>query len=421
MAATFGNFLEHYDFVLFAVFAPIISTSFFPSDDPAAALLNTFAIYGVAFIGRPLGAALFGRYGDRAGRRKSLSAAVLLMVVATVVIGVTPSYGQIGVWAAVILFVARFVQGLSAGGEMAGAGSYLIEMAPPRRRALFASWQSTSSSIGQVAASGLGVLLVALLTEPDLNSWGWRLAFLIAAPLGVIGLYMRLNLMETPRFQSVVAKNEVVKAPIAEILKHHRRALFTAMGVTVAWTISAYMYLAYMPTYMTKVIGLEFGTALTINLVTVAAYLPAIPTAAWLSDRVGRRPMLIAGCVATFALTYPALQMMRTGSIPLIVVANLALLLSFATFAGVAPAALSELFPTKVRYTAVAVSYAVTVAALGGTAPFVSTLLIDLTGTPVAPSFYMMVGAAVTLAVLLTVYRDRAHQPLPDEDAVTAG
>jgi MHS family proline/betaine transporter-like MFS transporter len=416
VAAIFGNFLEHYDFVVFAVFASVISTQFFPADDPAAALLNTFAIYGVAFVGRPLGAVLFGRYGDRAGRRAALSAAVLLMVVATVVIGIAPTYEQVGVLAAVILFLARFAQGLSAGGEMAGAGSYLIEVAPPHRRALLTSWQSSSSSIGQVAASGLGALLAAVLSAEALGAWGWRVAFVIAAPLGVIGLWMRLRLEETPRFREVLAADRVIKAPVRELWVHHRRRLFTGMGVTVAWTISAYLYLAYMPTYLTSVVGLDLGTALALNTLAVLAYLPAIPYFARVADRRGRRPVLLAGCVATFVLTVPAFLLMGGGDVVLVFVASVLLLVSFALFAGTAPATLSELFPTRVRYTGVAVSYAVSVALFGGTAPFISTWLIGVIGSPLAPAAYMMTGSVVTFLVVLLAVREGAHEALPDDD-----
>jgi MHS family proline/betaine transporter-like MFS transporter len=410
-AGAIGNFVEWYDYSVYGFFAPIIASQFFPSEDRVASLLATFAVFAVAFFMRPVGAFVFGHYGDTVGRRNTLAAAIILMGLATLMIGVLPTYGQIGVLAPILLVVARLLQGFSAGGEWSGSAAFMVEYAPQNRRGLYGSWQQFSIVAGLLLGSAMGGLLGAVLSEDALNAWGWRIPFILGMVVALVGLYLRLRVEDTPAFRIVEEKNEVTDAPVKESFTAHGGESLTAIGFTVAWTVAYYILLTYMPTFVSETLGLPLSQALLSNAIGLVALGALIPFTAALSDRIGRKPLLIGFSALIALLTYPLFLLASTQVLFLIVLAQIIFGVIISLFSGPGPAALVEMFPTNVRYSALGVSYNIAVAAFGGTAPFIATYLISRTGSNLAPGIYLIVAAVITLIVVSRM-KETYREPL---------
>ncbi len=396
-AGAIGNFVEWYDYSVYGFFATVIASQFFPSEDPVASLLATFAVFAVAFFMRPVGAFVFGHYGDTIGRRNTLAAAVILMGIATLMIGVLPSYGQIGVLAPILLVVARLLQGFSAGGEWSGSAAFMVEYAPENKRGLYGSWQQFSIVAGLLVGSGMGALLGAVLSEDALNAWGWRIPFILGMVVALVGLYLRLRIEDTPAFRRIEEKEEITEAPVKASFTAHGGESVTAIGFTVAWTVAYYILLTYMPTYVSRTLGLPLTQALLSNAIGLVVLMVLIPFTGAISDRMGRKPLLIAFSVLIALLTYPLFLLASTQVFVFIVLAQVLFGIIISLFSGPGPAALVEMFPTNVRYSALGVSYNLAVAVFGGTAPFIATYLISRTGSNLAPGIYLIVGAVITL------------------------
>lgn len=412
-AGAIGNFIEWYDFAVYGYFATVIATQFFPSDNRVASLLATFAVFAVAFFMRPVGAFVFGYYGDRIGRRTTLAAAVILMGISTLMIGVLPTYSQIGILAPVLLVVARVLQGLSAGGEWSGSAAFMVEYAPSDKRALFGSWQQFSIVAGLLAGSAIGSLLGVVMTEEALNAWGWRVPFILGVLVGLIGLYLRLRIEETPAFREVEQKEEVAEAPITSSFTTGRSATLTAVGFTMAWTVSYYVLLTYMPTFLTENLGIPLTLALASNAIGLGVLALLTPFTAILSDRIGRKPLLaiFAGLMAL--LTLPLFLLISTGTLVFVILGQILFGIIIAFSAGPGPAAMVEMFPTNIRYSALGISYNLAVAAFGGTAPFIATFLVSRTGSNLSPSIYVIAAALVTFVVVLRM-KETYRTPLRD-------
>jgi MHS family proline/betaine transporter-like MFS transporter len=410
-AGAIGNFVEWYDYSVYGFFATVIASQFFPSEDRVASLLATFAVFAVAFFMRPVGAFVFGHYGDTIGRRNTLAAAVIMMGIATLMIGVLPSYAQIGVLAPILLVVARLLQGFSAGGEWSGSAAFMVEYAPENKRGLYGSWQQVSIVAGLLVGSAMGGLLGTVLSEDALNAWGWRIPFILGMVVALVGLYLRLRVEDTPAFRIIEEKEEITEAPVKEPFTAHWRESLTAIGFTVAWTVAYYILLTYMPTYVSETLGIPLTQALLSNAIGLVVLMALIPFTAALSDRIGRKPLLIAFSALIALLTYPLFLLASTQVLAFIVLAQVLFGVIISLFSGPGPAALVEMFPTNVRYSALGVSYNIAVAAFGGTAPFIATYLISRTGSNFSPGFYLIAAAVVTLIVVSTM-KETYREPL---------
>jgi MHS family proline/betaine transporter-like MFS transporter len=410
-AGAIGNFVEWYDYSVYGFFATVIASQFFPSEDRVASLLATFAVFAVAFFMRPVGAFVFGHYGDTIGRRNTLAAAVIMMGIATLMIGVLPSYAQIGVLAPILLVVARLLQGFSAGGEWSGSAAFMVEYAPENKRGLYGSWQQVSIVAGLLVGSAMGGLLGTVLSEDALNAWGWRIPFILGMVVALVGLYLRLRVEDTPAFRIIEEKEEITEAPVKESFTAHWRESLTAIGFTVAWTVAYYILLTYMPTYVSETLGIPLTQALLSNAIGLVVLMALIPFTAALSDRIGRKPLLIAFSALIALLTYPLFLLASTQVLAFIVLAQVLFGVIISLFSGPGPAALVEMFPTNVRYSALGVSYNIAVAAFGGTAPFIATYLISRTGSNFSPGFYLIAAAVVTLIVVSTM-KETYREPL---------
>jgi MHS family proline/betaine transporter-like MFS transporter len=416
VAATFGNVLEWYDFSVYAFFAATIGRQFFPSDDPTASLLATFAVFGIGFVMRPLGGILIGRMGDRRGRRPALILTIMLMAAGTVMIGLLPTYAAIGAAAPVLLVLARLLQGFSAGGEWGGSTAFMVEWAPEGRRGWYGSFQQMSVAAGLLLGSGVGALVNTLLPPEAVEAWGWRVPFLLGGVLGLVGQYMRRHVGETPAYRATEPSIQGTSpAAPSTAAKPGRDWVLgaRAFGFTVLWTVSYYIFLNYMPTFTRNQVGLTPGQSLWANTIGLVALVVLIPPIGWLSDRVGRKPLLLASCGFFALLTWPLLSLMlgSGGDFGTVVLIQLVFGVAIALFSGPGPAAIAEIFPTRGRSSWMSASYALAVAIFGGFAPYIATWLIATTGSPMSPGLYVIGAAVVSFATILAL-PETARRPL---------
>jgi MHS family proline/betaine transporter-like MFS transporter len=421
-AAALGNAMEWFDFGVYSYIAVTLGKVFFPSGNPTAQLLSTFGAFAAAFLVRPLGGMIFGPLGDRVGRQKVLALTMIMMAAGTFAIGLIPSYASIGVWAPVLLLAARLVQGFSTGGEYAGASTFIAEYAPDKRRGFLGSWLEFGTLAGYIGGAGLVTLMTALLSADDLTSWGWRIPFLIAGPMGLIGLYLRMRLEETPAFAAELekAESERPKVPLRDMITGQWKALLLCVGLVLVFNVTDYMLLSYMPSYLTSELKYDETHGLLVVLGVMALMMIVQPFAGALTDRVGRRPVIAAGCVGFLLLSVPALLLIREGSLLAVGLGMAALGLLLVCFTSAMPAALPALFPTRVRYGSLSIGFNVSVSLFGGTTPLVVTALIGATGNLMMPAYYMM-AAAVVGGVAVWFMTESAGRPLPGSAPAVEG
>ncbi|MGW1888873.1 glycine betaine/L-proline transporter ProP [Streptomyces sp. NPDC002004] len=413
-AAALGNAMEWFDFGVYSYIAVTLGKVFFPSGSPTAQLLSTFGAFAAAFLVRPLGGMVFGPLGDRIGRQKILALTMIMMAAGTFAIGLIPSYASIGIGAPVLLLAARLVQGFSTGGEYAGATTFIAEYAPDRRRGFLGSWLEFGTLAGYIGGAGLVTLMTALLSTEDLLSWGWRVPFLIAGPMGIIGLYLRMRLEETPAFAAEVEKAERArpKVKVREMVTGQWKTLLLCMALVLVYNVTDYMLLSYMPSYLTSELKYDETHGLLVVIGVMVLMMIVQPFAGALTDRVGRRPVIGAGCVGFLALSIPAILLIRQGSLLAVGLGMGALGMLLVCFTAAMPAALPALFPTRVRYGSLSIGFNVSVSLFGGTTPLVVTALIGATGNLMMPAYYMM-AAAVIGGVAVWYMKESAGRPLP--------
>lgn len=416
-ASAIGNFVEWFDFAIYGFLAVIISQHFFPPGNPTLALLQTFAVFAVSFALRPLGGIFFGMLGDRLGRKRVLSMTVLMMAGSTTLIGVLPTYASIGLFAPLLLALARCLQGFSAGGEYAGACAFVMEHAPREQKARYGSLIPVSTFLAFAMAAALAYIIGLVMTEASLQSWGWRLPFLIAAPLGLVGLYMRLRLDESPAFQALKALPESPHAPLRETLGQHGRTLLCLGAFISATALSFYMFTTYFATYMQVVGGASRTVALLASLGALVFAAILCPVIGRYTDWVGRRRTILTACLSLIVAVFPAYMLAGSGELWGAML-GAAMMAVGAVICGVVTAVLlSEQFPTRVRYTASALCYNVAYTIFGGTAPLVATWLIDITGLPLSPAFYLVAIALLALWGGMKLPESASRSLSDDDDA----
>ncbi len=402
VAASLGNALEWFDFLVYGYFAVTISKVFFPSANETASLLATLGTFGAAYLMRPIGAIVIGAYTDRAGRKAGLTLSILLMVIGTTMTAVTPGYATIGLAAPILILLARLTQGFSVGGEFGSAVTFLAEQTASRK-GFVASWQWASTGITGALASGFGILLTSILTPEQLVEWGWRVPFLFGILVGPVGLYIRRRLDETPEYVEI----EPTRTPVRDMLRAHPIEGLLAMGASAISNSSAYIIL-YIPTYAMKELHLPQVTGFIATLVGAVILGIVSPFAGHLSDKLGRSGILKGTAWLFFLSTYPVFFLMV--AFPSLATAIFAagwLSLVKAGYSGVLPSQLSELFPTRVRGIGISLSFAAAVTIFGGFTPFIATGLIAVTGNNLSPSFYIMFTAALSIIALVFVRRRR--------------
>ena len=411
VAVVIGNFLEFYDFLVFTFFAVMIGDAFFPGDSEIGRLLGALATFGVGFVTRPLGAAIIGPYADRVGRRAALTLTLLLMSVGSAMIALTPPYAQIGIAAPVLLLVARLIQGFSCGGEVGPATTYLLEAAPPEKRAALTAWQAYSQQLASIMGAGFGLILAATLTRDQLYAWGWRVPFLVGVLIAPVAFYIRRQLPETI-VESQTHRSTA--AVLGELWRGHSRAVVFGVCIICGGTVATYV-LNYMTTYAITTLNMSATVGTTLGLTNSAAQIAGLAVGVWL-DRLGRKRMLVLSRVAFLVIVYPVYLILTSpaASVATIVAGNSFLGFVFAIGIGPVYAFMAEAFPQSVRSSGLAILYALGVMIFGGTTQFVVAWLIDVTKDPMIPAWYQMVTTAVSIVgvLLLTphaeVLRERA-------------
>ncbi|MCU1039422.1 glycine betaine/L-proline transporter ProP [Stenotrophomonas maltophilia] len=413
-AAALGNAMEWFDFGVYGYLAVTIGQVFFPSSNPTAQVIAAFATFTVAFLVRPLGGLVFGPLGDRYGRQKVLAFTMVLMALGTFSIGLIPAYERIGIWAPVLLLLARVVQGFSTGGEYGGAATFIAEYSTDRNRGLMGSWLEFGTLGGYIAGAGTVTALHMVLSSEQMLDWGWRIPFLVAGPLGLLGLYMRMKLEETPAFRAFAEeaeKREHDRPGLGALFHVHGRQLLVCMGLVLVFNVTDYMLLTYMPSYLSVTMGYAESKGLLLIIIVMLVMMPLNIVGGLFSDRLGRRPMIIGACIALLVLAVPCLLLVGSGNDGLIFLGLMLLGLALVCFTSSMPSTLPALFYTPVRYSALSIAFNVSVSLFGGTTPLVTAWLVERTGDPLVPAYYLM-GAAVIGLVTMLFVKETAGLPL---------
>lgn len=418
-AAALGNAMEWFDFGVYGFVAFALGQVFFPNAAPGIQTIAALATFSVPFLVRPLGGLFFGVMGDRFGRQKVLSITIIIMAASTFCIGLIPSYASIGIWAPILLLLCKLAQGFSVGGEYTGAAIFVAEYAPDRRRGFLGSWLDFGSIAGFVLGAGLVVFLSTMVGEQDFLDWGWRIPFYLAAPLGLIGLYLRHAAEETPAFtQQLEAlekedRDAIEDRPMVsfkEIINKYWRALSVCIGMVLVTNVTYYMLLTYMPTYLSQSLGYSEDHGVLIIIVVMIGMLFVQPVVGFLSDRFGRRPFLIIGSVGLLLFSLPAFHLVASGHIATIFAGLLILAILLNCLTGVMASTLPALFPARIRYSALAAAFNISIIVAGLT-PTVAAWLVETTDNLYLPAYYLMCAAVVGLITAFFL-PETANKPL---------
>lgn len=403
IAGSVGNFIEWYEFAVYGFLATVIAGNFFhlEGESDLTSLILTYAAFALAFFCRPIGAMIFGRIGDRIGRKPTLIAVLLLMTLATFLIGLMPTYATVGVAAPLLLTLLRMLQGLFAGGEFGGAVALMTEFAPAGKRGRYGAWQSFTVALGLLAGAGLVALLSALLTPDQLKGWGWRIPFLLALPMGLVALWLRSQLEEPPTFAKA---QKLEPAPLSSVVK----AIVLGIGRMMGWSAAGYTFLVVMPSWLQTALHASFQQALLATVLGNVGFALTILPAGRLSDRYGRRSIMLLAMLVVVLFSYPLLALLQQPDAALWL-KGLAVLIAGAVvgmIAGPGPAMLAEMFPTRIRYTGLGLAYSLSNAVFSGCAGLIITGLIKQTGNIYIPAWYVMITGAISALALLTLNRD---------------
>lgn len=419
-AGAVGVFVHWFDWAVYAYLATTLAGVFFPDGDRVAGLLSVFAVFAVSFGIRPIGALVFGPLGDRIGRRRTLSIVIIVMSIATLAIGLLPGYETIGIAAPVLLVAIRLVQGFAAGGEFGSAASFLAEYSPRHRRGFGVSWLEVGSLLGFLAGSSAYYLLSVSLTPEQIAAWGWRIPFLVAAPLGVIGYVIRTKIEDTPEYRALEAADSVPSSPVKELFRVNLKQVLQAAGLMTMMHVPFYAVLTYLVTYQTDHLGHTAESAALLSTAASLLGLLLVPVFGRLSDRTGRKPVLVGAAVALFVLATPAYVLMQTGMVGTVVGA-LGLSVVLSAILGTYAVWSAEIFPTRTRQGGLSIAYNVTAALFAGTVPFVMTVLISATGSLLVPGPYLMVAAVIGLVAALTMQETAGSSLLHGQDLSADG
>ncbi|MCJ2121486.1 MFS transporter [Methylobacterium sp. J-077] len=402
IASSIGNALEFYDLTLYLYFAVTISKLFFPTSNPTTSLLLALGSFGISYLMRPLGAIVLGLYADRVGRKPALMLSIVLMMVGTFMMVVMPSYESIGILASIGVLAARLIQGFSVGGEFGASTAFMVEHGPARK-GFFASFQFASQGLASVLAALSGVILSATLSADQIASWGWRLPFAFGLLIGPVGLYIRRNIEETPEFEATA--EETTNSPVRDLFVQQWLNVLLATGLVATSTALNYM-ISYTPTYAVNQLGLPSWIGFVASFVGAVMLMTVAPLVGHWSDSIGRTPIMRAVVIAVFVLMFPAFALLISYPALLVIVPVLALIGGLkASYSAALPALMAEIFPTRTRSTGMNISYNVGVTLFGGFAPFWIESLIAITHTALAPSFFLMFAASVSLVCIVLVRR----------------
>ncbi len=403
LVSSIGGGLEIYDFTVYVFFAPILGALFFPSGNNFITLLDTFAVFAVGYFARPLGAIIFGHFGDKAGRKKGMLLSIAIMAISTVGIGLLPSYASIGIMASILLVILRFLQGFAVGGDLPGAITFVAEYAEPNKRGLYCSYVYCAVNIGILIASLIGAILTTSLSHEHLVSWGWRIAFFLGLFIGVVGFYLRSKISETPYFNRLEQTQDIIKMPLLHLFKIHFKQLMQGIGLVWLFAVIISQIFLYMPSYLKTVNHIDLSTALIMNSLNILVFSLCIPLMGYLSDKVGRKPVIITTAFLFAIFTYPLYTLLISPNLIIEIIALFCFAVLSASIVGTMPATLSEMFSTHVRYSGVAISYNIGFAIFAGLTPVIATYLLYKLHFPQAPSFNLILSAIIALITAIGI------------------
>ena len=410
-AAMAGSFVEWFEFSVYGYLALVMGNVFFAGGTDSTRIIAAFAAFAVAFIARPFGGLIFGLIGDKFGRKRALNIALMLMAGATFCIGLIPSYHSIGIYAPILLVAMRLLQGLSGGGEISGASIFVAESSPDNKRTLHTSWIEVGSMGGFIFGALMSALLYHGFGTDEVTRWAWRIPFLLAAPLALIGVYIRLKINESPEF--IARKEQVIPAesqPFREIMRY-RKAMLKSAGLLIGSNIPIFIIMTYMPTWLVTTLKLSANQGLMMGILPMCLLLVTIPLFARLADATSRKSVMLTGNMGLVVLSVPCFRMLQSGHFPLQIAGLILLSLCLSMILSCILSKVPSLFPVHIRFSCMAISYNVAVALFAGTAPMLNAWLINITGNPDIPAWYLMAGAIIgSIATFVT--RDRTRQPL---------
>jgi MHS family proline/betaine transporter-like MFS transporter len=413
LSAMIGNGLEWYDFALYGYFATLIADLFFPSANPTASLLATYGTFAAGFIMRPLGGIIFGHIGDSSSRKKALQWSIYLMAVPTAAIGFLPTYDQVGWLAPLLLTLVRLLQGLSMGGEFTGSIIFIVEHAEPGKRGLSGSWAPLSAVLGLLIGSAVAAVLTATLSPDHLIAWGWRVPFMISIAGGVVGSYMRRMLSDPEAFKNIQAEQKTRRSPFARLLKEYKSALVTIFLIDLTVAVGFYIIVTFVVSYLESFVGFSRAQALWISTASMTAFAVTIPLVGWLIDRVGRKPVMVTAALSFVFLSIPLFKGLQSHCLSTALYCHITFGIMMGGYFAPIAAVLVEAFPASVRYSGISIAHNLSMALFGGTAPFVVTWLMKVSGNLLMPAFYLCLAGLGSL-VGLWMMKDRYQEDLDE-------
>ncbi|MDN5719308.1 MAG: MFS transporter [Corynebacterium sp.] len=412
--------MHWFDWAVYAYLATTISDVFFPESGGATGLLAVFGVFAIAFFFRPVGSVIFGHLGDTLGRKKTLSLVIILMAIGTLMLGLTPSYDSIGVWAPVLLILGRIVQGIAAGGEFGSAASFLAEYSKPSKRGFNCSWIEFGSVMGFLLASGVVAILFAVFEDQTITDWAWRIPFLMTVPMAIVGYYIRTKIEDTPDYRALEEAEEVPTAPIKEVFKYNKKQFFQTIGIEIFMNCTFYVVLTYLLTYQEDTVGFDAGTAARLSVIASLTAALIIPLSGKASDRWGRKPVLFSAGVLLLVLAWPVFLWMNQGTSVAGFGATFVLSAILALILGTHASTVAELFPTRTRQSGLSMAYSIAGAFFAGTLPYLNTWLIDWTGNIMIPAFTLMVVALIGLVTVSTIPETKGIGFIADKEVTPA-
>ncbi|MEX6012642.1 MFS transporter [Mammaliicoccus sciuri] len=411
-ATGIGNAMEWFDFALYSYLAVIISKNFFsPVQNDELKLIFTFATFAIAFLLRPVGGIVFGKIGDKLGRKVVLTFTIIMMAISTLIIGLLPTYDQIGIWAPILLLLARILQGFSLGGEYAGAMVYIAESSPDNKRIRLGSGLEIGTLSGYIVASILVTVLFWTLSDAQMNSWGWRIPFFLSAPIGLIGLYLRTHLEETPIFENDIA-DQKDQLSVIEIIKQYKKDILLCIVFVAFFNITNYVLLGYMPSYLDETVGISDRISTPITAVVLLIMVPFALTFGRLGDKIGNKKVISFGLILGILVSVVSFQFLNIGGLGFLFLGLLLLGIVLSVYEGTMPGSLPTLFHTDIRYRTLSWTFNISVSLFGGTTPLVASWLVHVTGNNLAPAFYLLGVSVIGLIVVLTLFEDTSKKSL---------
>ncbi|SFG78783.1 MFS transporter, MHS family, proline/betaine transporter [Desulfotomaculum arcticum] len=412
IAGSAGNIMEWFDYSLYAYFASAISINFFPADDPLVSLILAFVVFGAGFVARPLGGFIFGHYADKIGRKHILGLTVMLMGGSTFIMGILPTYAQIGIAAPIILTAVRLLQGLAAGGEWGSCVSFLGEYAKPDNRAYIVSFGQVGAAFGLLMGVVFGMFLSSVMSAAVLNAWGWRIAFVVGILVAWFGYYITKKIDETPVFQEQQKSDAPKETPLFEIFRNYKKPMITVFLLMCGGNITYWLIMTFMATYISRFLKLSLTTGFSLTALTIIVYMIGLPVGGRLADKYGRKPLMLTGSAGIAVLGYPLFKVLAQAN-SYFEMASIVCVLAFvfALFQGSNTVAMSELFPTAVRVSGFSVPYQLSSAVFAGTVMAAVTWLLKVTGDVMVVPVYMCLSMVVTLLTVIILYPETKDKP----------